>query len=171
MGREGGHGRRNGPLVESDPHGDVEIRSATKSDYSSIAGVISSGFDDIWSVGAIATLMGTPGTAALVARSVTAKGPILGACLFRVIADEAEVLALAVVPAFRRAGVGARLLDGSVAVCRASGAGAVFLEVAVDNEAAIALYRRGGFVEVGRRPGYYRTAGRAVDALILRSST
>ncbi|MFU1477623.1 hypothetical protein ACM25N_07930 [Roseovarius sp. C7] len=42
-----------------------------------------------------------------------------------------------------------------------------FSEVAEDNAGAIALYRAAGFGECGRRKGYYRRAGGAVDALVL----
>ena len=45
---------------------------------------------------------------------------------------------------------------------------AVHLEVAVDNGAALALYRRSGFEQVGRRRGYYDRGGVSVDALVLR---
>ena len=45
----------------------------------------------------------------------------------------------------------------------------MFLEVAVDNPAAIALYQAAGFVPAGRRRGYYRRQGAdAMDALVLR---
>jgi ribosomal-protein-alanine N-acetyltransferase len=45
----------------------------------------------------------------------------------------------------------------------------VFLEVDEDNEPARRLYRRAGFREVGRRPGYYPQAGgNAATALVLR---
>jgi ribosomal-protein-alanine N-acetyltransferase len=44
----------------------------------------------------------------------------------------------------------------------------IFLEVAEDNEAALALYRKLGFVELGRRKRYYERAGsEPVDALTL----
>jgi ribosomal-protein-alanine N-acetyltransferase len=41
------------------------------------------------------------------------------------------------------------------------------LEVAVDNAAALRLYRRAGFAEAGRRRGYYERPGGRVDALVL----
>lgn len=43
----------------------------------------------------------------------------------------------------------------------------MFLEVAADNDAARALYAKLGFVEAGRRHGYY---GDGADALVLRHS-
>ncbi|MFX8246689.1 hypothetical protein ABTL56_19205, partial [Acinetobacter baumannii] len=50
-----------------------------------------------------------------------------------------------------------------------AGAEGLFLEVAADNEPAIALYRSAAFVPVGRRAGYYRRpGGAAMDALVLR---
>jgi ribosomal-protein-alanine N-acetyltransferase len=55
-----------------------------------------------------------------------------------------------------------------VAGAAARGATRLFLEVADDNAAALALYARAGFSEAGRRPGYYaRPDGVRQDALIL----
>ena len=44
----------------------------------------------------------------------------------------------------------------------------MILEVAVDNDAAMALYGAAGFAEVARRRGYYRRDGNAVDAIVMR---
>lgn len=96
-----------------------------------------------------------------------ADGPT-GFLLGRIVADEAEVLTLAVDPASRRRGIGARLVAAFLAEAAARGAGRAFLEVAADNAAARALYAAAGFAEVARRRGYYRDpAGGAVDALVL----
>jgi len=72
--------------------------------------------------------------------------------------------------AARRFGVGAALLADSMDRARAAGAAALFVDVAADNAGALALYRRAGFVQVGRRPGYYAAAAGAQDALILRAA-
>ena len=90
-----------------------------------------------------------------------------GFLIGRVVADEAEVLTVAVEAAARRRGVGADLLEEFVAEARARGAARAFLEVAEDNAAAIGLYGRAGFAATGRRKGYYRGGGRVVDALIM----
>lgn len=91
-----------------------------------------------------------------------------GFILLRAVADEAEVLTLAVRPAARRFGLGARLVEQAAAAVAACGATRLFLEVADDNAAALALYARAGFTEAGRRPGYYaRSDGSRCDALIL----
>ncbi len=91
-----------------------------------------------------------------------------GFILLRAVADEAEILTLAVYPAARRRGLATRLVrEGGIAAA-ARGAVRLFLEVADDNTAARALYAGAGFVETGRRPGYYaHPDGGRRDALIL----
>ena len=91
-----------------------------------------------------------------------------GFILMRTVADEAEILTLAVRPEARRRGLGAELVARGVAGAAARGATRVFLEVAEDNDAARALYARAGFTEAGRRPRYYaRADGSRRDALLL----
>ena len=91
-----------------------------------------------------------------------------GFILLRAVADEAEILTLAVCPPARRRGLGARLVRDGATEAASRGAGRLFLEVADDNAAALALYARAGFAEAGRRPGYYaRPDGGRQDALIL----
>ncbi len=91
-----------------------------------------------------------------------------GFILIRVVADEAEILTLAVRPEARRRGLGARLVAAAAARAAALGAERLFLEVAQDNAAARGLYAGSGFAEVGRRRGYYaRPGATAVDALTL----
>lgn len=92
-----------------------------------------------------------------------------GFVLLRVLAPEAEVLTLAVAPEARRRGLGRALLRAATAAAETAGARAVLLEVAEDNPAGLGLYAGEGFVEVGRRRGYYlRAGGAAADALVLR---
>jgi len=81
---------------------------------------------------------------------------------------EVEIVSLGVVRKHRSCGVGSALLGALCCEGRLRGAEAAVLEVAVDNEAAQALYAKHGFTIVGRRRDYYRQTGRSVDALILR---
>lgn len=106
--------------------------------------------------------------AALLAESgvIAATAPS-GFALARVAADEAELLTIAVDPDRRGAGQGGALLAEVLAGAAARGAARVFLEVAADNHAALSLYDRAGFTTCGRRRGYYRRPGGAVDALIM----
>lgn len=80
--------------------------------------------------------------------------------------DEADVMNLAVSPAYRRRGVGRSLMRRLEAALHEKGVAALLLEVRPSNEAAFSLYRREGFVEVGRRKNYYFHPKE--DALILR---
>lgn len=98
---------------------------------------------------------------------------LAGAVLLRAVADECEILTVIVAPDSRRGGIGRALLSAALDKAVERGAKSAFLEVAVDNDAAISLYRDAGFVEIGRRRGYYRRAeeahsGGAVDALVMR---
>jgi [ribosomal protein S18]-alanine N-acetyltransferase len=90
-----------------------------------------------------------------------------GMILSRVAADEAEILTLAVRPERRRGGIGSTLLRAAMAHAAGLGAESMFLEVAVTNDAARALYEAHGFVPAGSRRRYYSDG---TDALILRST-
>lgn len=91
-----------------------------------------------------------------------------GLIVLQFAADEAEILNFGVVPAARRQGLGADLLEAAETLAEALGAARMFLEVAVDNAPARALYAQAGYTQVGERPGYYlRPDGSRMDALIL----
>ena len=82
-------------------------------------------------------------------------GSTAGFSLVRNVADEAELLLIAVHPADRRRGIGHRLLRSFLATSQDAGHARVHLEVR-DGNPAIAMYRALGFVPVGRRREYYR---------------
>lgn len=113
-----------------------------------------------WSARDFAGLMSARGSFLL----TEGQGFLLG----RVIADEAEMLTLAVPPEQRGRGTGRRLVDTFLTEARARGAASAFLEVAEDNPVARRLYLSVGFVESGGRRGYYRSPdGRHVDAVLM----
>ncbi len=118
-------------------------------------------FKEPWDAKAMADLLALPGSYGFLAGEARPEGFVL--C--RAAADEAEVLTILVLPPYRRAGLGARLLAAAAAEARVRGAAALFLEVAADNAAGQALYAAHGFHTVGRRPRYY---GGVTDALVLR---
>jgi ribosomal-protein-alanine N-acetyltransferase len=103
-------------------------------------------------------------------RSVVAHRAVIGRTLIgfilsRTTAGEAEILSVAIAPAWRRRGFARPLLDLHLRRLAGLGARAVFLEVDEQNAPACRLYRQRGFYEVGRRQGYY--AG-GETALVLR---
>lgn len=94
-----------------------------------------------------------------------------GFAMIRTIADEAELLTLAVHPDHRRKGHGKAILLQAMARASKRGAEQMFLEVAADNLPAIHLYEHVGFAHTGQRPQYYRKPdGTRVDARLMARS-
>jgi len=91
-----------------------------------------------------------------------------GFILCRSIAGEAEILTIAVDPAARRRGWGGALVEMAAGIATETGSEAMFLEVASDNTAAVALYAATGFARVGLRKGYYPHPDGARDAIVMR---
>ena len=79
--------------------------------------------------------------------------------------DEAHITTFAVLPEWRRHGVGTRLMLDLISVARQLGARVMTLEVRLSNKPARELYHRFGFRPVGVRPRYYSDNGE--DALIM----
>lgn len=142
--------------------------SGTPADAALCSGVHGLAFARPWDAGAFAGLLVLPTTQAAVA--VRGDADPVGLVVVQVAGGEAEILTIGVVPAARRGGVAARLLDWAIDMARAAGAERLFLEVAADNAPARALYAAAALVEVAVRRGYYKGGGDAVVmALDLRS--
>ncbi|WP_417497271.1 GNAT family N-acetyltransferase [Maricaulis sp.] len=121
-------------------------------------------FQRFWSAGEIAAMMQMPTTLGLVARS---GGATVGMALYRIAADEAELLTIGVVPERRGQGVGEQILLRGEHEAAARGARRMFLEVSTLNTAAKSLYLGRGYVQIGCRRGYY---GDGSDALVLEKT-
>jgi [ribosomal protein S18]-alanine N-acetyltransferase len=122
-------------------------------------------FDPAWDAASFAGLLAQQAAVAFVARQGTA-GESIGFVLGQIAADQAEILSLGVRADRQRQGVATQLMAALLGAARGAGVRAVFLEVAAGNMAGLALYRRLGFQERGRRRAYYVTAGAApVDAV------
>lgn len=132
------------------------ITTATGRDCARLAELHALAFADCWSVEAFADLLGAPGVHALLAPD--------GFIVVRTIADEAEILTLAVAPAARRTGLGRGLAKKAADTARGQGAVRLYLEVSAENAPARALYAGLGFTEIGRRAHYYADGA---DALVL----
>jgi ribosomal-protein-alanine N-acetyltransferase len=90
---------------------------------------------------------------------------LIGFIVSRRAAGEAEILSVAVAPAWRGRKLSRSLLDLHMRRLAGLGTHAVFLDVDKNNAPARALYRRAGFHEVGQRQGYYASGA---AALVLR---
>lgn len=123
-------------------------------------------FDHAWSAGVFADLAAKPHHRLYVLED---DDRVVSFILLSVVLGEGEILTLATDPGVQGRGFGRRLLDHVIADLRAEGQEALFLEVAVDNTAALALYSRCGFERTGLRKAYYsRNIGPPVDGHILR---
>jgi [ribosomal protein S18]-alanine N-acetyltransferase len=95
-------------------------------------------------------------------RAVVADGVFLGSSepsgfvVSRIVVDEAEILTVAMTPEARGRGYSKPLLAAHLDALAHRGVLVVHLEVEEGNGPALALYRRLGFREVGRREGYYQ---------------
>lgn len=111
-----------------------------------------------WSEDEIAQLITEPGFACTCPA---------GFAIGRAIADEAELIMLAVDSARQGQGHGRALMALFDAACAARNAQRLFLEVAADNAPAIALYDSTGWHRIGLRKGYYRRSeGQKIDAIL-----
>jgi [ribosomal protein S18]-alanine N-acetyltransferase len=126
--------------------------------------------DETWSERAFSDVLNSVGSFCLIATLEGTEGAEpCGFSACRVLAQEAELLSLGVVPSVRRTGVAGLLIEQSIARCRQIGARDLFLEVADDNPGAQRLYRGLGFEQVGIRQNYYhRLNNEHVDARTMR---
>ncbi len=85
-----------------------------------------------------------------------ARSRLGGFILSRLLPPDSEVLTFAVESVRRGTGLGRMIMEKHLENLERGGARLVFLEVADDNEAALKLYARVGFKEIGRRGNYYQ---------------
>src|SRR5213075_2166776 len=91
---------------------------------------------------------------------------ILGYIDFWVVADEVELISIAVHPQFKRMGVGDRLLREMIHSVELKGASFIYLDVRESNLPAQKLYSKFGFSKVGVRRRYY--SDNQEDAIIMK---
>lgn len=153
----------------------ISMKTVGPFDLGRLARLHQACFDDPWSRSDLAHLLALPGGFGVLARLF--EGNLsgidgmrgVGFALCRVIRDECELLSIGVGPSYRRRSIGAVLLRDSMERCHKLGAKAMFLEVATDNRSAQFLYQSFGFVEVGKREGYYlRPDGSRMSAFTMR---
>lgn len=148
--------------------GGVILSEGGHADLGAVMAVMDDSFDprfgEAWTRAQCAGMLPMPGVWLILARG--GEG-VLGFALARIVADEAELLLLAVRAAAQRRGIGRNLIEDFEAIARARGAVRLHLEVREGNH-AFSLYERAGFGLVGRRRDYYSgQKGDRYDALTL----
>ena len=140
------------------------LRPVGERDLPEVVRIEKESFGDPWSAGEFKSVMSVSHAIFLVAEDSLQR--IGGYVITVAVADESEVLNIAVDPARRGAAIGALLLDAALAEAENRGARSTFLEVRESNEPALRLYRSRGFEEISRRRRYYKSP--VEDALVLR---
>jgi len=140
----------------------VRVRAATGADVDAVAASEAANLGrDAWSRGLVGE--GVSGRIPTVHYLLAEEGDrVVGHAVASLVADVAELQRIAVDPSVRRRGVATALLDEVVGLAAGAGAGRLLLEVREDNDGALAFYAARGFVELDRRPRYYRDGAAAV---------
>jgi len=149
---------------------DYALEPLTAADSPAISALHREDFVRPWTDGEFATLLEQDTVFGFAAREVGhGAEPPVGFVLARLAAGEGEILTVAVARAHRRQGLGWQLMDAVLRRLHGERAEALFLEVDETNAPALALYRRLGFREVGKRPNYYRSSEHGpTGALVMR---
>ena len=120
-------------------------------------------FSDPWSVNSITAELNNPLSLWIVAMD---EDKLVGYVGSQSVMGWSDMMNLAVLPEYRRMGIGEALVEALTEKLKEKENTCLALEVRASNDPAIALYHKLGFVQVGRRPNYYRNPKE--DALILR---
>ncbi|WP_310964990.1 GNAT family N-acetyltransferase [Nocardioides terrisoli] len=141
----------------------VAVRAATPADGDAVVGLEDGCLGaDAWPRGLVEEgLAGTLPTVRYLVADDAVDG-VVGHAVVSVAGDIAELQRIAVAPSWRRRGVATSLLAAVQDAGRGGGADRLLLEVRAENAGALGFYARSGFVEIDRRPRYYRDGSTAV---------
>ena len=141
----------------------IEILKMQSTHIPQIAALEKLCFSEPWSENSISGELDNPLSLWLVAVDGDCVAGYVGS---QSVMGETDMMNIAVSPDYRRQGVAAALIEELVRQLKVGGNHCLTLEVRASNDSAIKLYEKLGFIQVGRRPNYYRSPKE--DALILR---
>ena len=141
----------------------IDYKLMTEKHVGQVAALEKICFSAPWSENAIAGELSNPLSLWIVAEE---GDKLVGYVGSQTVLGEADMMNLAVDPAYRRLGVGKCLVSTLVDMLKSNGVYCLTLEVRASNAQAINLYLGAGFSQAGRRPNYYSNPKE--DALILR---
>jgi len=149
---------------------EIAIEPGTPDHIDSVMRVMDAAFGDrfgeAWTRSQLSGILPMAGVSLTLALD-RAINSVIGFSLVRTVADESELLLIAVLPNRHRSGVGTLLLNDFLDRARREGIGRVHLEVR-DGNPATDMYLTAGFSPVGRRRNYYHAAnGKRYDAITL----
>ncbi len=143
--------------------GRLALRPMRDADLAAVARIEQVNYPYPWTPGNFADALES-GYICLVAEVA---GEMVGYAVLLPGVDDAELLNISIAPEQQRKGLGMELLEEVLDIARGLGLQRVLLEVRPSNGPALALYRKGGFCEMGRRRGYYPADAGREDAIVM----
>lgn len=148
-----GAGSERPPPASSPLPEGIELRAMRHSDVEAVVAIEVDAFTSPWRERTFANLIGQPGVELFV--MTHAEDGVIGYAVLWCVLDQGELANIALARAHRGRGLGGLILERVMERARSRRVRTLYLEVRASNERAIALYRRFGFEQVGRRRGYY----------------
>jgi ribosomal-protein-alanine N-acetyltransferase len=142
-----------------------QMRKMKPGDFPTVLAIERRVYEFPWTQGVFSDCLKTSGYSCWVCD--TPDGRVLGYAIVSLVVGEAHIMNIGVDPNIQKRGVGRKMLHHLIETARNSKAETVFLEVRPSNHAAIELYRKTGFNEIGIRKGYYPAKNGREDALML----
>ena len=139
----------------------IEIRLMKMDDFNIIKDVLQEEFDDFWTPGVFKTELESNLSKYIVAIE---NETIVGFAGIIILPDDVEITNIVTKKSERKKGIGKLLLDKLIEMAKETGKDNISLEVNEKNNAAINLYKKAGFEDVGRRKKYYKGID---DAIIM----
>jgi [ribosomal protein S18]-alanine N-acetyltransferase len=149
------------------------IRTATTQDAEILSSIHRDAFPSYWNVDAFNDFFAVKDTFAFIASSCGEHSEstgsfAVGMMVYRLHGEDADIMTMAVKPAFRRQGIADQLLQKTLAHAASLGVRTILLDVEERNHPAISLYEKHGFTLIRRRKNYYRKKdGSFTDALVM----
>jgi ribosomal-protein-alanine N-acetyltransferase len=143
--------------------GELKFRTMLEDDLDQIMDIEQSAYAHCWTRGIFRDCL----RVGYYAQVIEQDDEIQGYAVMSESASEAHILNICVRPSSQRQGIGKMLVEHLIGVAKRMGNNIMLLEVRPSNQAAIGLYQKLGFFEVGCRKGYYPDKNGREDALIL----
>ncbi len=144
---------------------ELTFRRATVSDAPLLAELEKENFSDPWDSTAFENVLANPAVYFIIIEN--GNDPIAYGGM-TVVADECDIINIAVRENMRRRGIGRILVEKMIGICQSLGVRAIFLEHRESNVPAAALYESFGFVPYNIRRRYYTSP---VEDAVLRKLT
>ena len=151
--------------MQSGPSHEITVDLMTEGDLDQVLEIERRSFTAPWSRKLFQETLSFPASFGFVLRKRVDNG-VVGYANFYLIANEVQILNVAVAPESRKRGYAATLLTHAIAFLTRRGADEFFLEVRESNDEAMRLYRRLGFKKIGIRKRYYSETNE--DAIVMR---